>query len=165
MADDETPKPAPSLPPRAKPPGALTLGLLGALGLGGFAVAYALILERTSPASVPQAVVAQTPAATQPPAVARIVSEPGVPGVPGLPGPRGERGPAGPTGDSGIRVVREDCASTNCTLHCGDDELILTAHCGVGRLPPVYPTQHTALCRSITGARIEVVVACLKASR
>jgi hypothetical protein len=127
---------------------------LSALGLLGFVIVYGLLLEKTAPAPH-----AATPAA---PAPVRVVSEPGVPGPKGDPGPRGERGPPGPPGDPGIRIVREDCAVSNCTMRCGDDEVMLTAHCGIGRTPAVYPTQQSALCRSPGSARVEMVAACVK---
>ena len=135
MSDQPAPTPPPNPPQRLASPGALALGILSACGLIGFIVVYGLILERTAPA---------------------------VPGPKGDPGPRGERGPAGPPGDPGIRIVREECTGNNCTVRCGEDEVLLTAHCGVGRTPAVYPTQHSALCRSPGSARVEMVVACVK---
>jgi hypothetical protein len=86
--------------------------------------------------------------------------------VQGRSGPRGNGppGPIGPRGDPGIRIVRHDCAGGNCTVECDDDEVLLTAHCGIGRAPAVYPTEHSALCRSRGTAKVEVVVACVKLS-
>ena len=158
MSDQPAPPPPPSPPQRLASPGALVLGILSACGLIGFIVVYGLILERTAPA--PQAAVSQVPAP------APVVAEPApaVPGPKGDPGPRGERGPAGPPGDPGIRIVREECTVTNCTVRCGEDEVLLTAHCGVGRTPAVYPTQQSALCRSPGSARVEMVAACIKGS-
>jgi hypothetical protein len=43
--------------------------------------------------------------------------------------------------------------------------VLLTAHCGIGRTAAVYPTEHSALCRSRGTARVEVVAACVKQSR
>jgi len=139
-------------------PGALALGILSALGLIGFIVVYGLILERTAPA--PQAAVSPTPL----PVTTAPEPTPPVPGPKGDPGPRGERGPPGPRGEPGIRVVREDCTVSNCTVRCGEDEILLTAHCGIGRTPAVYPTQQSALCRSPGSARVEMVAACIKGS-
>jgi hypothetical protein len=61
--------------------------------------------------------------------------------------------------------VRSECATGNCTLTCDPDEVLLTAHCGVGRAQAVYPTEHSALCRSPGRAKVEIVVACVKTSR
>jgi hypothetical protein len=58
--------------------------------------------------------------------------------------------------------VRRDCGGGNCTVECDDDEMLLTAHCGAGRTPAAYPTDHSALCRSRGNAKVEVVAACLK---
>src|SRR5262249_23483155 len=55
----------------------------------------------------------------------------GDPGPPGPPGPKGDPGPPGPP--FGIRIVRSNCDTTNCSVQCGDDELLLTAYCGVRR--------------------------------
>src|SRR5881227_1949363 len=49
----------------------------------------------------------------------------GDPGPPGPPGAKGDPGPPGPI--AGIRVVRSPCDVANCTLQCGDDEILLTA--------------------------------------
>jgi hypothetical protein len=133
-------------------PGVLALGILSAFGLIGFIVVYGLLLERTAPA--PQAAVSAVPAPVP------VVPEPApaVPGPKGDPGPRGERGPAGPPGDPGIRIVREECTVPNCTVRCGEDEVLLTAHCGVGRTAAAYPTQHSALCRASGSARVDLGV-------
>jgi hypothetical protein len=143
----------------------MLLGLLSAVGLGGFVVAYGLILDRTAPA----------PRAAEP-EVARIVSAPvmpaaapaqpvqGRPGPKGDPGQRGEQGPAGPRGEAGVRMVRQPCGVGDCTVECADDEMILTAHCGIGRIPAVYPNEHSALCRSRGTAKVDVVAACVKLS-
>ena len=48
---------------------------------------------------------------------------------------------------------------------CEPDEVLLTAHCGVGRTQAIYPTEHSALCRSRSTARVEVVAACVRAAR
>jgi len=127
------------------------LATLSLFGLIGFVVAFGLIIARTAPS--PHA----APGAGTPPlATAR-------------PGPQGERGPAGPpgargpAGDPGIRVVRMDCSTGNCTLGCDEDEVILTAHCGAGRPQASFPNERSALCRSQSRAKVEIVAACLKA--
>jgi len=53
---------------------------------------------------------------------------------------------------------------TRLYLQCEPDEVLLTAHCGVGRSQAIYPTEHSAHCRA-TGRRTEVVAACVKSSR
>jgi hypothetical protein len=111
---------------------------------------FGLIVART--ASPPQAAVS----AMTPPAVAQ-------PGPPGDRGPPGPPGPRGPAGDPGIRIVRADCATGNCTVACEEDEVMLTAHCGGGRPPTAYPNERSALCRSPSRAKAEIVAACFKA--
>ena len=139
--------------------GVWALATLSALGLIGFVVVFGFVLARTVPG--PRALAPQGPgAASAQPAAGSLGSK-------GDPGPRGERGPPGPAGsrgDPGIRIVRHDCAGGNCTVECDDDEVLLTAHCGIGRAPAVYPTEHSALCRSRGTAKVEVVVACVKLS-
>jgi hypothetical protein len=117
-------------------PSEWTLGGLGAVGLVGFAVIFVLVLNDTlaaPPAAEPDAV-RTTPAST-------VGAAPSMPAR-GEPGPRGERGPAGPAGrpgDPGIRILRSDCVGGNCTVNCDDGEVLLTAHCGIGRTPAIYP--------------------------
>jgi hypothetical protein len=83
-------------------------------------------------------------------------------GPQGNPGPAGPPGPRGATGDAGIRIVRLACNTGDCTMQCEPNEVLLTAHCGVGRTPAIYPTESSALCRSRSNARVEVVAACVK---
>jgi hypothetical protein len=136
------------------------LGAFGVLGLAGFAVTFIVVLNQTA-ASPPPAPAAAEMAADETPAPAGAVP------VRGEQGPRGERGPQGPPGprgDAGIRILRQDCAGGDCTVKCEDDEVLLTAHCGIGRTPAVYPSQGSALCRSRASARVEVVAACVASS-
>jgi hypothetical protein len=127
------------------------LGVFSALGLIGFIATFVLIVVRSPNAPVQRAL---TDAEVQ-----RLV------------GPRGERGAAGPAGprgapgDPGLRVLRSDCATGNCTVECADDEVLLNAYCSPGRTPAAYPTEYSALCRTTGRGRVEVVAACLKASR
>jgi hypothetical protein len=139
---------------RGLSPQVIALGALSIFGLVGFIVAFGLIVARTAPS--PQAAA---------PVVEHFVSAPGQPGPPGARGPAGPQGPRGPVGEAGIRVVRSDCVTGNCTVSCSDDEVLLTAHCGVGRAQAIYPTEHSALCRSPSRAKVEVVAACVKSSR
>jgi hypothetical protein len=133
------------------------LGAFSAVGLLGFAATFVLIVARGPDAQ----------SASRPFTAAELPRD-----AASQPGPRGERGPpgaAGPrgsAGDAGVRILRSDCDTGNCTVACDNDEVLLTAHCGVGRAPASYPTEHSALCRSAVGrARVEVVAACVKASR
>ena len=85
-------------------------------------------------------------------------------GDPGPPGPRGETGPPGPPGSiSGLRVIRAPCNEQNCAAQCNDDEIMLTAYCGAGRFPPVFPAERSAICRGRGPANNPLVVVCLKA--
>jgi hypothetical protein len=165
MSDEQQP-PTPEIAPARRParrwPSAEVwlLGVLGVFGLFGFALVFGLVMARTTPN--PQAAVAQG-------AVQLVTTPQGA-----LQGPQGERGPQGPAGpagprgangDAGIRIVRLTCNTGDCSLQCEQDEVLLTAHCGVGRTPAIYPTEHTALCRSRSNARVEVVAACVKSVR
>jgi hypothetical protein len=85
-------------------------------------------------------------------------------GDPGPPGPRGEVGPPGPPSPaSGIRIVRSPCNEQSCSAQCNDDEVLLTAYCGVAHNPPVYPTERSAICRARGAANNPLVIACVKA--
>jgi hypothetical protein len=84
----------------------------------------------------------------------------GEPGPPGPPGANGERGPPGPA--LGIRVVKADCDARNCTVQCGDDEMLLTAYCGARRNAAVIPSERSATCRSQVPANSPLVAACVK---
>ncbi|MBX9828161.1 MAG: hypothetical protein K2Y27_24595 [Xanthobacteraceae bacterium] len=145
------------------------LGAMGIFGLIGFVLAFGLVMARTTadPQAATQRV--QTPDAAQ----SFVSPQPQVAGPQGVgpagpPGPQGPPGPAGPrgaTGDPGIRIVRLACNAGDCTLQCEPDEVLLTAHCGVGRSQAIYPTEQSALCRSRSTARVEVVAACVRTSR
>jgi hypothetical protein len=157
MRSEESPKSAADRNRRWPSLDAWLLGTLAACGLVGFVVVFGLVLGRAMigpQAAAPVAHEAQ-PTATAP--AAR--------GEPGARGERGPPGPPGPRGDAGIRILRHGCEGGNCSVQCEDDEVLLTAHCGIGRTPAVYPTEHSALCRSRATARVEVVAACVKASR
>ena len=139
------------------------LGMLGIFGLIGFILAFGLVVARTTPDPK-----AATPKAEAPAGAQQLVTVPqgiGQQGPQGNPGPAGPPGPRGATGDAGIRIVRLACNTGDCTLQCEPNEVLLTAHCGVGRTPAIYPTEASALCRSRSNARVEVVAACVKSSR
>jgi hypothetical protein len=84
----------------------------------------------------------------------------GDPGPPGPPGPKGDPGPPGPP--FGIRIVRSNCDATNCSVQCAEDELLLTAYCGVRRNAAVIPSERAATCRSPVPANSPLVAACVK---
>jgi hypothetical protein len=158
MTNDEPPKSV-ARPQRWSSAEIWVLGTLSALGLIGFVVVFGLVLGQNT--TLPQPTTSNARRATE------AQHATGLPGLKGDPGPRGERGPAGPPGprgDAGVRIIRHNCAGGDCSLACNDDEVLLTAHCGVGRAQAVYPTEHSALCRSRATARVEVVAACVKLS-
>jgi hypothetical protein len=160
----EQPAPAEPNPPIRWPSAEVwLLGAMGVFGLTGFIVAFVLVMMRTD--HVPQAATARADA---PAGVQQLVTAPqSIPqrGPQGDPGPPGPPGPRGATGDAGIRIVRSACSTGDCTLQCEPDEVLLTAHCGVGRTPAIYPTEASALCRSRSTARVEVVAACVRSRR
>ena len=143
------------------------LGAMGIFGLVGFIVAFSLLMARTT--VDPQAAAQGAPRVVTPGAAPSSATPQqqgaGQPGPPGPQGPPGPAGPRGATGDAGIRIVRLACNTGDCTLQCEPDEVLLTAHCGVGRTQAIYPTETSALCRSRSTARVEVVAACVRATR
>ena len=127
------------------------LGVLSALGLIGFIATFVLIVMRSP--NVP---------------VQRTLTEAEVQRLVGPPGERGPAGPAGPrgaAGEPGLRILRSDCATSNCTVECADDEVLLNAYCNPNRTPATYPAENSAQCRLQARGRVEVVAACLKAPR
>ena len=166
MSDEQQP-PAETKPVSRWPSAEVwLLGTLGVFGLIGFILAFGLVIARTTPdpkaaAPKPDAVAATGPQQQ----LVTVPQGPGQQGPQGNPGPPGPPGPRGATGDAGIRIVRLACNGGDCTLQCEPTEVLLTAHCGVGRTPAIYPTETSALCRSRSNARVEVVAACVKSSR
>ena len=127
------------------------LGAFSVIGLLGFIATFVLIVMRAPDSPVP-----------------RTLSDAEIQRLTGPPGARGPAGPAGPrgaAGDLGLRILRSDCATGNCTVECADGEVLLTAYCNPNRTPAAYPTEHSALCRTVGRGRIEVVATCLKDSR
>jgi hypothetical protein len=131
-----------------------TLGVFSLVGLIGFIATFVLIVFRSPDAQVPRALTA-----------AELQGFVGKTGPPGERGPVGPPGPRGPAGEAGVRIVRADCTAANCTAACAADEVLLNAYCGPTRAPAAYPTESSAACRVVGRGRVEVVVACLKASR
>src|SRR5258708_9840589 len=66
-------------------------------------------------------------------------------GPPGPPGPKGDPGPEGPP--FGIRVLRSNCDEARCMIQCREDEMLLSAYCGIRRNAAIFPTQRSANCR------------------
>ena len=164
MSDEQQPPTETKPAIRWPAPEVWLLGALGVLGLIGFIVAFGLVMARTTPdpkAAMPKPDAAATGAQQS------VTAPQGIPqpGPQGNPGPAGPPGPRGATGDAGIRIVRSACSTGDCTLQCEPNEVLLTAHCGVGRTPAIYPTETSALCRSRSNARVEVVAACVRSSR
>jgi hypothetical protein len=138
---------------------------LGALGLAGIAFTFGWALNQNfiNPTSA-----AVESARTDAPGSVQTGAPRVVFGAKGDPGPKGEAGPPGPrgpAGDAGIRILRQDCPGGNCNVRCDDDEVLLTAYCGIGRTPAVYTSDSSAICSSRTTARVQVVAACVKAPR
>jgi Collagen triple helix repeat (20 copies) len=72
-------------------------------------------------------------------------------GQAGPPGPAGQRGPEGPKGEqgapaAGMRVVRTNCSSGDCTATCRDNEVLVTAYCGANRNPATFLGERSASC-------------------
>ncbi len=78
-------------------------------------------------------------------------------GAKGDTGPQGETGPAGPQGPQGIagapgassqfRLVRSPCtSSTECSVTCREDEVVVSAYCGTKRAAPNYLTEQSVSC-------------------
>jgi hypothetical protein len=128
-----------------------TLGAFSVVGLVGFIATFVLIVART-----PNVPVQRTLTDAE---VRRLT------GPQGERGPPGTQGPRGAAGDPGVRILRADCSSGNCTVECADDEVLLNAYCAPARTPATYPTEQSALCRTQGRGRIEVVAACVKARR
>jgi hypothetical protein len=84
-------------------------------------------------------------------------------GPPGEKGERGPPGPPGPAGPSGVRLVRATCDAANCAVQCEQDEVLITAWCGVARNAAIFPTERSASCRIRGPANSPLSAACAKA--
>ena len=163
MSGDELPTgAAPAVAPAPMPPPAPAapwmrpevwmLGAFSVIGLVGFVLTFVMIVLRAPNTPVPRPLTA--------------ADMQGFVGAKGAPGPAGPVGAPGPAGDAGIRILRNECVTANCTAECADDEMLLTAYCGPNRTPAAFPTERSALCRAQPGrGKIEVVAACAKAAR
>ena len=149
--------PADAPVPRPRPwsrPDVLMLGVLSAIGLIGFIATFVLIVMRSPSVPVQRTL---TEAEVQ-----RLI---GPPGERGAAGPAGPAGPRGAAGDPGVRILRSDCTTGNCTIECADDEVLLNAYCSPNRTAAIYPAEHIAQCRTQGRGRVEVVAVCAKSSR
>jgi hypothetical protein len=57
-----------------------------------------------------------------------------------------------------------NCDSATCSFECGQDEVVLTAHCGSRRTAARFPTESSASCRRTGADDNYLVVACAKVS-
>jgi len=89
----------------------------------------------------------------------------GDPGQNGAPGPQGPAGPPGPPGPaSQMRVLRQGCATSTCTAHCDEDEMLVAAYCGAQRNAPNILTERSVSCGVVpNAANSPLVVMCLRA--
>jgi hypothetical protein len=97
-----------------------------------------------------------------PPGPAGPKGDPGENGAPGQQGPAGPQGPPGPA--SQTRILRENCATTTCTVTCNEDEVLVTAYCGPQRQPANVLTERSVSCGVVPSAASSPLVAvCLRA--
>jgi hypothetical protein len=84
----------------------------------------------------------------------------------GPPGPTGAQGPAGPQGPPSptVRVIRNDCVSSVCTVECRDNEVLVTAYCGPTRNPAQYLAEKSASCGPVPSpSNAPLVAVCVAA--
>ncbi len=68
-------------------------------------------------------------------------------GPAGPQGPVGMQGPPGPPGPaSQTRVIRVNCALQSCTTHCEQEEVLVSAFCGIKRRPVTFLTVNSVSC-------------------
>lgn len=97
-----------------------------------------------------------------PPGPAGPKGDAGDNGAPGSQGPAGPQGPPGPA--SQMRVIRQNCSTSTCTATCGEEEVLVSAYCGAGRLAPNYLTERSVSCGVVPNADHSPLVAvCLSA--
>jgi hypothetical protein len=102
----------------------------------------------------------------------------GDPGPPGPTGAQGEPGPVGPQGPPGelapagaqaavhsVRILRTTCSAASCIAECAEDEIVITAWCGVARNTTNFLTERSATCRGGRGPGNNPLIAvCAKSS-
>ena len=84
----------------------------------------------------------------------------------GPPGPQGAPGPAGPAGPaSQMRIVRQNCSESACTVQCNDNEVLVSAYCGPSRRNATVLTERSVSCGIIPdSANTPLVAVCVAAS-
>jgi hypothetical protein len=61
-------------------------------------------------------------------------------------------------------VLRQNCATTTCTVTCEEDEVLVTAYCGPQRQPANVLTERSVSCGVVPSAASSPLVAvCLRA--
>jgi hypothetical protein len=84
----------------------------------------------------------------------------GDPGPPGVQGPPGPQGPAGPA--SQVRVIRQNCLNATCTASCNDNEVLVSAYCGVNRQNATVLTERAVSCGIVPDpARSPLIAICV----
>jgi hypothetical protein len=78
---------------------------------------------------------------------------------------RGQSGPrALPDRHHRWRILRENCATTTCSVTCNEDEVLVSAYCGPKRNPPNILTERSVSCGVVPSAASSPLVAvCLGA--
>jgi hypothetical protein len=57
------------------------------------------------------------------------------------------QGPPGPPGPaSQTRIIRVNCALQSCTTQCEQEEVLVTAFCGIKRRPVTFLTENSVSC-------------------
>jgi hypothetical protein len=91
----------------------------------------------------------------------------GAQGPAGPPGPSGAQGPAGPPGaqgsavPEGLRIIRNSCTASGCSVQCAEGEIIVSAWCGARRTLAFVATERQAQCRA-AAANNPIVGLCAK---
>ena len=91
---------------------------------------------------------------------------PGPKGDRGNPGPQGMQGPPGPTGPPGpaaqVRILRQNCETSVCTVTCSDNEVLVSAYCGATRQNATVLSERSVSCGVIPDpTRSPLVAVCI----
>lgn len=108
----------------------------------------------------PQQLAKGDPGPKGPPGAAGPPGPQGPVGLPGPAGPAGAQGPTGPPG--GMRILRSLCDEAACIVQCAGDEVLVTAYCGAGRNPAIFPSERSATCRARGSANNPLTAVCAK---
>jgi hypothetical protein len=86
-------------------------------------------------------------------------------GPPGPPGAAGAQGPPGPPGlASQTRIIRVNCALQSCATQCEQEEVLVTAYCGIKRRSATFLTESSVSCGTTPSpADNPLVAVCVKA--